>query len=125
MKVLYFCAVLTLFPNVVLATDNPRCAQKSASLQHEIEAARAAGHDRKAEGMATALAKLQANCTDEKLVRERRQAVAEAQAKVSERSAELEAEKAEGGGGEKIAKRQAKLEEAQAELRAAEAALAH
>lgn len=123
MKHLIYVAMAIAFPCIALGAENPRCAEKVSILSEKIEAAKDAGHSHKAEGMSRALSRLQANCTDAGLLKEQRQAVAEAKDKVSEREAELQEEKATGDA-RKVARRQAKLDEARAELREAEADLA-
>lgn len=123
MKHLVYVAMAMALPGIALGADNPRCAEKASILSEKIEAAKEAGHSHKAQGMTRALSRLQSNCTDADLLKEQRQAVAEAKDKVSEREAELQEEKATGDA-RKVAKRQAKLDEAKAELREAEADLA-
>lgn len=92
------------------------CAEKRNSIEKEITYAQAHGNTKQVEGLKTALAKMNANCTDAGLRSEAQRKVTEAQEKLSERQQDLEEAKAKGKSAEKIADRQRKVDEAHAEL---------
>lgn len=114
--------LVAALPALADTASNPRCEAKAADIQHQIQAAKTAGHDGKVKGLNTALENVRANCTDKALLRELEGKVGEARDEVREREADLrEAELS--GDASKIAKRQAKLEEARGELQQAETEL--
>jgi hypothetical protein len=92
------------------------CDAKRQSIEHEIAYAQTHGHAQRVEGLETALARLNANCTDAGLRSDAQKKVAQAQAKLSEREKDLREAKAEGKSAKKIASQQRKVDEAHAEL---------
>jgi DNA-binding NarL/FixJ family response regulator len=96
------------------------CDAKRASLEQEITYARAHGNANRVDGLETALAKLNANCTDASLRSASQRKVADAQKKLREREHDLNEAKAQGKSAKKIAERQRKVDEAHAELERAQ-----
>ncbi|MCY1283286.1 Protein YqjC [compost metagenome] len=110
-----------LLAQPVAATETG-CAAKRQAIEQRIEAAKAHGNSAQQAGLEKALAEVKTHCTDAGLRQEREAKIAEYQAEVRQREADLREAQAKGDPA-KIAKRQAKLEEARAELDAAEKAL--
>ena len=98
------------------------CAAKRQNIEQQIEYARAHGNTYRVEGLGIALAKLNANCTNEGLRADRESDVRKKEHKVKKARQEL-AEARSDGRQDKIDKRQRKLAEAQAELNEARAAI--
>ncbi len=92
------------------------CDAKRHAVEQEIDYAQAHGNARRAAGLETALAQLNANCTDATLRSVAQRKVDQAQHKLAERQRDLQKAKAEGKGTKKIADRQRKVDEAHAEL---------
>lgn len=96
------------------------CDAKRASLEREITYAQAHGNANRVGGLETALAQVNANCTDALLRSAAQHKVDEAQQRVTRREHDLHEAKAQGKGVKKIADRQRKVDEAHAELERAQ-----
>jgi hypothetical protein len=107
-------------PVLCMAQANS-CDAKRASIEQEITYARAHGNTSRIEGLETALARLNANCTDASLKSEGQRKVADAQKRLKERQRDLDAARAQGKSAGKIADRQRKVDEAHAALERAQA----
>jgi Protein of unknown function (DUF1090) len=104
-----------VFP--VLCSAQPSgCDAKRHSIEQEIAYAQAHGNAKRVDGLETALAEMNANCTDASLRSEAQRKVTRAQAELSEREQDLRKAKADGKSGKKIADRQRKVDKAHAEL---------
>lgn len=112
-----------LLAQPVAATETG-CAAKRQAIEQRIEAAKAHGNAAQQAGLEEALAEVKTHCTDAALRQKREAKIADYQAEVRQREADLREAQAKGDA-EKIARREAKLAEARAELRAAEQALQH
>lgn len=109
--------LLTMMSYPMVSAAQPGgCDAKRSSIEAEISKAQAAGNTRRVEGLKTALAEANENCTDAELHKEAQRKVTEAQAKLAERQQDLAEAKAKGKSAEKIAERQRKVDEAQADL---------
>ncbi|WP_144148699.1 DUF1090 domain-containing protein [Paraburkholderia sp. BCC1884] len=97
------------------------CDAKRASLEREIAYAQAHGNANRVDGLETALARMNANCTDASLRSDSERKVAEAQKRLAEREKDLRDAKAQGKSSKKIADRQRKVDEAHADLERAQA----
>lgn len=102
------------------AAQSKGCDAKRSSIEQEIAYARAHGNANRVDGLETALARLNANCTDASLRSESQRKVAAAQKKLAEREHDLQKAKDEGKSAKKIAERQHKVDEAHAELERAQ-----
>lgn len=109
------CLAIAMFPLFASAASNS-CDAKRASVEQEINYARAHGNANRVDGLETALARLNANCTDASLRSESQRKVTSAQKKLTEREHDLQKAKADGKSGKKLAERQRKVDEAHAEL---------
>lgn len=98
--------------------DLKGCAAKEQRVQTQIDRARKEGNTHELEGLQIALGELQANCTDERLQKERETKVLEAKKEVSERQADLD-KAMKKGDPDKINKRKDKLAEARKQLQEA------
>jgi Protein of unknown function (DUF1090) len=98
--------------------DLKGCAAKEQRVQAQIDRARKEGNTHELEGLQIALGELQANCTDERLQKERETKVLEAKKEVSERQADLD-KAMKKGDPDKINKRKDKLAEARKQLQEA------
>lgn len=96
------------------------CDAKRASVEKEIQFAQTHGNANRVAGLETALASLNANCTDAALQSARQRKVADAQKRLAERERALQQAKAEGRGAKKIRDRQRKVDEAHADLEQAQ-----
>lgn len=92
------------------------CDAKRASVESEIAYAQAHGNAKRVDGLETALARLNANCTDAVLHSAAQRKVQDAQRKLADRQRDLQQAKADGKGAKKIADRQRKVDDAHAEL---------
>jgi hypothetical protein len=97
------------------------CEAKRASVEKEITYAQAHGNARRVDGLETALARLNANCTDEELRSTSQRKVDAAQKKLTEREHDLQEARTQGKSSKKIAERQRKVDEAHADLEQAQA----
>lgn len=95
------------------------CAAKKNSLEQQITYAKKHGNTHRLAGLETALAEVNAHCTDSGLRASREAKIKEKQEKVAERQADLKKSQ-ETGDSKKIAKKQKKVQEAQAELKEAQ-----
>jgi hypothetical protein len=109
-----------LIPTVTFARTTT-CDEKRQSIEHEIAYAQAHGNRDRADGLETALAKLNANCSDASLRSDAQRKVAQAQEKLREREEDLRKAQADGKSAKKIASQQRKVDEAHAELESAQA----
>lgn len=116
-KVLLCCSAV--FPILAWAQAGG-CDAKRESLEKEITYAQAHGNAKRVEGLETALARMNANCTDASLHSASERKVAAAQKKLAEREHDLQEAKAEGKSAKKIAERQRKVDEAHAALERAQ-----
>lgn len=91
------------------------CADKEQRITERLQQAEAADNQREVHGLSKALKEMRANCTEEELVAERQQRIAESEAEVEERRDDL-AEAIRKGDQDKIDKREGKLAEALKEL---------
>jgi DNA-binding NarL/FixJ family response regulator len=110
-----FLLGITIYPMVCSAQVNG-CDMKRSSIESEITYAQAHGNARRVAGLETALAQLNANCTDAVLHNAAQRKVADAQRKLAERQHDLQQAKADGKSAKKIAERQQKVDDAHAEL---------
>jgi hypothetical protein len=110
-----FVLGIVVFP-VVCSAQTSGCDAKRNSVEQEIAYAQAHGNAKRIDGLETALAQLNANCTDAALRSDAQRKVTQAQKKLSEREQDLQKAKADGKSTRKIADRQRKVEEAHAEL---------
>ncbi|AUT75239.1 DUF1090 domain-containing protein [Paraburkholderia hospita] len=101
---------------MVCTAQTGGCDAKRTSIEREISYAQAHGNAKRVDGLETALAQLNANCTDAVLRSDAQRKVAAAEKKLSERQRELQQAKADGKSAKKIAERQHKVDEAHAEL---------
>jgi Protein of unknown function (DUF1090) len=101
---------------MVCSAQTGGCDAKHNSIEKEIAYARAHGNAKRVEGLETALAQMNANCTDAVLRGDAQRKVAQAQKKLAEREHDLQEAKANGKSAKKIAERQRKVDEAHAEL---------
>ncbi|WP_044043865.1 DUF1090 domain-containing protein [Caballeronia insecticola] len=102
------------------AAQSNGCDAKRSSIEKEITYARAHGNANRVDGLETALARLNANCTDESLRNASQRKVAAAQKKLDERQHDLQKAKEDGKSAKKIAERQRKVDESHAELERAQ-----
>ncbi|HZZ12924.1 MAG TPA: DUF1090 domain-containing protein [Paraburkholderia sp.] len=116
-RILLLCS--TVAPMFAWAQTNG-CEAKRASLEKEITYARAHGNANRVDGLETALAQMNANCTDAKLRSASERKVADAQKRLAEREKALQEAKSEGKSAKKIADRQRKVDEAHADLERAQ-----
>jgi DNA-binding NarL/FixJ family response regulator len=101
---------------MVCTAQTGGCDAKRTSIEREISYAQAHGNAKRVDGLETALAQMNANCTDALLRSDAQRKVAAAEKKLSERQRELQQAKADGKSAKKIAERQHKVDEAHAEL---------
>jgi hypothetical protein len=118
-------AIKTLLFGIVVypmmcSAQTSGCDAKRQSIEQEIAYARAHGNARRIEGLETALAHMNANCSDAVLRSDAQRKVDAAQRKLSERLHDLQEAKASGKSAKKIADRQRKVDEAHAELEKAQ-----
>lgn len=106
---------IVVYPMACMAQTGG-CDAKRTSIEREISYAQAHGNTKRVDGLETALAQLNANCTDAVLRSDAQRKVAAAEKKLSERQRELQQAKADGKSAKKIAERQHKVDEAHAEL---------
>jgi DNA-binding NarL/FixJ family response regulator len=92
------------------------CDAKRSSIENEIAYAQAHGNAKRVDGLETALAQMNANCTDAVLRSDAQRKVTASQKKLAEREHDLQKAKADGKSVKKIAERQHKVDEAHAEL---------
>lgn len=110
---------------MVCAAQTSGCDAKRNSVEQEIAYAQAHGNARRVDGLETALAQMNANCTDGTLRSNAQRKVTEAQKKLSERERDLRKAKVDGKSAKKIAERQRKVDEAHSELETLQAEAAH
>jgi hypothetical protein len=96
------------------------CDAKRDSVTREIAYAQAHGNANRVDGLETALARLNANCTDAQLRGAAQRKVAAAQKRLAEREHDLQAAKTQGKRPKKIAERRRKVDEAHADLERAQ-----
>ena len=106
---------MTIYPLVCVAQTSG-CDAKRTSIEREIAYAQAHGNAKRVDGLETALAQMNANCTDAVLRSDAQRKVVAAQKKLSERQHDLQQARADGKSAKKIAERQRKVDEAHAEL---------
>lgn len=97
------------------------CDARRDSLEKEIAYAEAHGNANRVDGLETALARMNGNCTDASLRSASERKVAAAQKRLAEREKDLHEAKAQGKSAKKIAERQRKVDEAHADLERAQA----
>lgn len=110
-----FALGIVIFP-VVCSAQTSGCDAKRDSMEKEIDYAQAHGNAKRVDGLETALARMNANCTDAVLRSDAQRKVTQAQRKLSEREGDLQRAKTDGKGAKKIAERQHKVDEAHTEL---------
>ncbi|ELY5847872.1 DUF1090 domain-containing protein [Cronobacter turicensis] len=111
---------LALFSwNAAVLAASP-CEEKAQEIEKEIRYAELHQNQGRIDGLKKALSQVRANCRDGHVIAEHRQKVAQKQAEVAERRAELH-EASQKGDADKIAKRRHKLAEAEQELKALKA----
>ncbi|WP_028221156.1 DUF1090 domain-containing protein [Paraburkholderia oxyphila] len=101
---------------MVCAAQTSGCDAKRQSIEREITYAKAHGNAKRVDGLETALAQMNANCTDAVLRSDAQRKVVAAQKKLAERERDLQEAKANGKSAKKIADRQRKVDEAHVEL---------
>ena len=106
---------MMIYP-MVCSAQMSGCDAKRAAIEKEITYAQAHGNAKRVDGLETALAQMNANCTDASLRSEAQRKVSAAQKKLAEREHDLQKTKADGKSAKKIADRQRKVDEAHAEL---------
>lgn len=112
-------AGLALCPALSWAQVNG-CDAKRASLEKEIAYAQAHGNGNRVDGLETALARMNANCTDASLRAASQRKVDDAQKRLAERQRDLQEARAQGKSAKKIADRQRKVDDAHADLERAQ-----
>lgn len=110
-----FVLGMVIYP-MMCSAQTSGCDAKRASIEKEIAYAQAHGNAKRADGLETALAQMNANCTDAVLRSDAQRKVAAAEKKLSERQHDLQEAKSSGKNAKKIAERQRKVDEAHAEL---------
>lgn len=105
--------IIIIFP-VMCSAQTSGCDAKRDSVEQEIAYAQAHGNAKRVDGLETALAQMNANCSDAVLRSDAQRKVTQAQKKLSER--DLRKAKADGKGAKKITERQRKVDEAHTEL---------
>lgn len=113
LKAVLLCSLVA---PLLAAAQNGGCDAKRASLQKEIEYARAHGNAKRIDGLETALRQVNAHCTDASLRRDSERKIASAQKRLDEREKDLQEAKDQGKNAKKIADRQRKVDEAHADL---------
>ena len=98
------------------------CLLKSQEISSKIQEAKSEGNKAEQAGLETALAEVNANCTEASQVKQREQKVLDAKREVSRRQSDL-TKAMEKGDPEKINKRKDKLAESRKELQDAQAEL--
>lgn len=116
-----FLLGMATYPLVSAAqTHTDSCDAKRRSIENEISYAHAHGDVKRIKGLETALAQINANCTDAGLRSDAQRKVAAAEKKLAERERDLQDAKANGKRTKKIAEKQRKVDEAHAELEQAQ-----
>jgi hypothetical protein len=110
-----FLPGMALYP-ALCSAQTSGCEAKRSSIEKEIAYAQAHGNAKRVDGLETALAQMNANCTDAMLRSDAQRKVSAAQKKLAEREHDLQEVKADGKSAKKIAERQRKVDEAHAEL---------
>jgi hypothetical protein len=110
-----FALGVVIVPVVCFAQTNG-CDAKRKSVEQEISYAQAHGNTKRVDGLETALAQMNANCTDAVLRSDAQRKVSQAQEKLFERQRDLQKAKVDGKSAKKIAERQRKVDEAHTEL---------
>jgi hypothetical protein len=113
--------LMSIASPVICFSQANSCDAKRASIEQEITYARAHGNASRIDGLETALAKLNANCTDASLKSASQRKVTDAQKKLAQRQHDLDEAKAQGKSAKKIAERRRKVDEAHADLERAQA----
>lgn len=114
--ILKTCLLVVAAVPMICSAQEGGCDAKRSSIEKEIANAQAQGNAKRVEGLKTALAEMNDNCTDEALRNKAQRKVTEAENKLSERQQELQKARHDGKDAKKIAERQRKVDEAQAEL---------
>lgn len=114
-----FLLGMVIYPLMCSAQTNG-CDAKRSSIEEEITYARVHGNVKRVEGLETALARMNVNCTDAALRSDAQRKVAAAERKLLERQHDLQEAKANGKSEKKIAERQRKVDESHAELERAQ-----
>jgi vacuolar-type H+-ATPase subunit I/STV1 len=114
--------LLMFLPYSAVARDLTGCDAKKQKIQTQISYAKAHHNTHHLYGLERALRRVEENCTDESLLKERQQKIREKQQKVNERKFELK-DAEQFGDPKKIAKKRKKLEQAQEELADVQASL--
>ncbi|MBP0940333.1 DUF1090 domain-containing protein [Pseudomonas alliivorans] len=115
----------TLLVTPLFATEQAppsECLLKSQEINNRIQEAKTEGNKAQQAGLETALAEVNANCTEASLVKQREQKVLDAKREVSRRQSDLN-KAMDKGDPEKINKRKDKLAESRKELQDAQAEL--
>lgn len=110
---------MAIYP-LICSAQTRGCDAKRSSIENEITFARAHGNVKRVEGLETALAQMNANCTDAMLRSDAQRKVDAAEKKLSERQHDLQEAKASGKSSKKIAEKQRKVDESHAELEQAQ-----
>ncbi len=111
-----------VFPALATSEVATGCEAKRKDIEQEIDYARTQGNNHRLSGLEKALSELNANCTNEGLLAERKSDVRKKELKVEKSRQEL-AEAQIDGRADKIRKKQRKLEDAQDELNEAKSML--
>ncbi|QZX97919.1 DUF1090 domain-containing protein (plasmid) [Pantoea alfalfae] len=120
---LTLCLSPLAFTAAHAASNLTGCAAKQQEIETQLSFARQHNNTHQVAGLEKALREVDQNCTEESLLKQRQEKVAEKKFKVQEREEELAEAKAEGRSASKIQKREDKLAEAREELKEAEQAL--
>lgn len=118
-----FCLLPFTFTAAHAASPLTGCAAKKQEIETQLSFARQHNNSQQAAGLEKALREVNQHCTDDGLLKQRQESVAEKKRKVQEREQALAKAKAEGRSASKIQKREAKLAEARQALKEAEQAL--
>lgn len=120
---LTLCLSPLTFTAAHAASDLTGCAAKKQDIETRLSFARQHNNTHQIAGLEKALREVDQNCTEDSLLKQRQEKVAEKKREVHEREQELTKAKAEGRSASKIQKRENKLAEAREELKEAEQAL--
>ncbi|ALB64681.1 Periplasmic protein YqjC [Cronobacter condimenti 1330] len=111
---------LALFSWNAAALAVSPCEEKAQEIEKEIRYAQQHNNQGRIDGLKKALSQVRDNCRDSDVIADHRKKIAEKDAEVAERRAELQ-EATQKGDADKIAKRRHKLAEAERELKALKA----
>ncbi|WP_083953395.1 DUF1090 domain-containing protein [Thauera butanivorans] len=94
--------------------DNPACQQKATEIEQQIEYAKSHGNTHRLQGLERALANVKAHCTDQALIRDKKDEIREQEEEIREILEEIREKQSEGRY-DKLVKLERKLERERAE----------